>query len=83
MGIGKNAYHLVENELAVLMKLEHPLTLALQEIIDDPEWDKLYIVTEFIPGGTLEEKILKDKNFQEEDARRHFMEIIMAIEYSN
>jgi serine/threonine protein kinase len=89
MGLGKNAYSLVENELSVLLQLviynfyfqEHPLTLALHEIIDDPEWDKIYIVTEYLTGGTLEDKVKRGLKPREE--WKHFREIIIALEYSN
>lgn len=34
----KSAYNMVENELAILKKLDHPNCLKLYEIIDDPGW---------------------------------------------
>lgn len=49
MGRGKNAYHLVENELAILKQIDHPNCVNLLEIIDEEEnSDKVYLITEYI-----------------------------------
>jgi hypothetical protein len=60
-----------------LNQQEHPLTLALLEIIDDPDWDKLYIITEFIPGGTLEDKV--KRGMTKDDCHKHFRELVTAL----
>ena len=53
----KKVYEFVKEELAVLQKLEHPNVIWLQEIIDDPKKDKLYLVQEFHSKGSLSDNI--------------------------
>lgn len=53
IGGGKNAYESVIEELKVLQLLEHPNIIWLNEIIDDPKKDKLYVVTEWQTRGSL------------------------------
>jgi serine/threonine protein kinase len=63
MGIGKNAYQSVVAELKVLQLLEHPNIIWLNEIIDDPKKDTLYVVTDWYVRGSLGDLIdLKNKN---------------------
>ena len=56
MGRRKNAYHLVEKELAVLQQIEHPNCVRLFETIDDDRCDNIYLVMEFIKNGDLKQK---------------------------
>ena len=53
MGIGKSAYTNVEHEIAILTKLDHPNVVALYEVIDDPEWHKIYLVQDYIRCGSI------------------------------
>lgn len=43
----------VEYELGVLSKLSHSCIVSLEEVIDDPEHEKLYVIIEGLSGGTL------------------------------
>ena len=91
MGRGKNAYHLVENELSILKQIvgpssnpltaqDHPNCVNLLEVIDDAEIDKIYLVTEYISGGNLKEKVDKD-GLDEAQTRRFFRDIVAGLEY--
>lgn len=58
-GHSKNAYDCVKEELKVLKRLEHPNIIWLHEIIDDPNKENIYLVTEFHSRGSLGDKISK------------------------
>lgn len=58
-GKGRSAYDSVKEELKVLQKLEHPNIIYLHEIIDDPDKDELYLVTEYHSKGSLGEVVEK------------------------
>ena len=44
-------------ELDVLKSLVHTNIVKLHEIIDDPLKNKVYLVMDYLPGGTLAQKI--------------------------
>ena len=52
----KSAYTLLEQEIAILKKLDHPNTVKLIEVIDDPHEDKLYMIIEFMEKGSINSK---------------------------
>ena len=47
----------VQQEMAIMKKLDHPHIVKLYEIIDDPKEKKLYLITEFVKKGNLEKKV--------------------------
>lgn len=47
----------MKEELEVLKKLEHPNVIWLEEIIDDPKKDYIYIVQEYHSMGSLGDNI--------------------------
>ena len=47
------------NEMEVLKSLDHKNIVKLHEIIDDPMKKKVYLVMDYLPGGTLAEKLRK------------------------
>ena len=51
-----SAYTLLEQEIAILKKMDHQNIVKLQEVIDDPDNDKLYIVMELVKKGALGSK---------------------------
>lgn len=53
----KRAYECVLEELKVLKTLDHPNIIYLHEIIDDPNKDSIYLVTELLSNGSLGDKI--------------------------
>jgi calcium/calmodulin-dependent protein kinase kinase 2 len=53
----KNAFTSVQQEMAIMKKLDHPHIVKLYEIIDDPKEKKLYLITEFVKKGNLEKKV--------------------------
>eukprot|EP00347_Sterkiella_histriomuscorum_P024516 403330837 len=52
----------VEIEIAIMKKLNHPNVVSLIEVLDDPTHDKLYIIMEYLPNGSLMKKLSKTKN---------------------
>ena len=45
--------------MAVLKSLVHNNVVKLHEIIDDPKSECLYLVMDYLPGGTLAAKLSK------------------------
>jgi serine/threonine protein kinase len=61
--IGKSAYESVLEEVKVLKLLEHPNVIWLREIIDDPNKDKLYLVSDWYSRGSLGDLVaIKNQN---------------------
>ena len=51
---------MLETEMAVLKKIDHPNVLKCVEILDDASINKLYLITELAKNGTLKDKIDKE-----------------------
>lgn len=69
-----------------MKKLDHPHLVKLYEIIDDPQHNKLYLITEFISKGTLKQRVLNSKatwlsDSENDTMRRMFRQLIEALEY--
>ena len=61
------------NEMEVLKSMVHTNIVKLHEIIDDPLKNKLYLVMDYLPGGSLSEKLRDTTNkLPEEDVRSYF-----------
>ena len=56
------AFDMVEREIALMKKMQHPNVVMLHEVIDSVESDALYIVLEYMPLGEI-------LTFDSEDAR--------------
>ena len=65
--------------MAILKKLDHPNVLKLIEILNDPNLDKLYLITDFCSNGNLEEHI--QKGLSMDKVWKYFRELIAALEY--
>lgn len=81
VGKNKNAYKQVENEIAIMKKACHKNIVQLYETIDDPSCNKLYLVMEYIPGGTLMAKIKKEGKLPIEKCWSYFRDLIRGLEY--
>lgn len=51
------AYDQVKEELKVLKRMEHPNVIFLYEVIDDPNHENMYLVTDFHSSGSLRDKL--------------------------
>lgn len=49
----KNAYTLLEQEIAIMKKVDHPHIVKLHEVIEDSEFNKLYIIMDFMQRGSI------------------------------
>ena len=47
------------NEMQILKSMDHKNIVKLHEIIDDPLKNKIYLVMDYLPGGTLLDKLKK------------------------
>lgn len=52
-GKDRNAYDCVTEELRVMERLDHPNVIFLKEIIDDPMFPDIMLVTEYHCKGSL------------------------------
>ena len=52
-----SAYDQVKEELKVLKILDHPNVIFLHEVIDDPNHENLYLVTEFYSEGSIGDRL--------------------------
>ena len=70
---------LMNNELEVLAKTDHPHIVRTKEIIEDE--NNYYIVSELVTGGELYQKILEKRKFSEQDSAEYVKQIALALNY--
>ncbi|KAM8905248.1 calcium/calmodulin-dependent protein kinase kinase 1b [Spinachia spinachia] len=70
----------VYKEIAILKKLDHPNVVKLVEVLDDPDEDGLHMAFDLMKKGQVME-VPTDEPFTEEQARFHFRDIVLGIEY--
>lgn len=72
----------LQNETDILKGLDHPNIIKLYEIFDDKKY--YYIITEFLTGGELFEKITDEDfygDFTEKDAAMIMQQVFRGINY--
>lgn len=80
----KDPLHLIRREVAVMKKLDHPNLVSLFEAIDVPTSDSLYMVLEYLPGGTIMDIHVKGEPtepLEPEQAREYFRQLVLGLEY--
>lgn len=77
--IDKKELALLEREIDIMKKLQHPNIIQLMEVVDTP--DTLYLVIEFAGGGELFDAIVNKGHFEEADAAKIVKQILEAIKY--
>jgi len=43
----------LDKEIAIMKRLDHPNVIDMIEIIDDPNQEKIYMVTSYIENGAI------------------------------
>jgi serine/threonine protein kinase len=76
----KSAYNQLLTEIAILKKINHPNVVKLYEIIDDEKSDKLFLVMEYVNGGTLLTKI-KSGFLNPRSCWAYFRGLVLGLEY--
>ncbi|KAJ3107629.1 MAP/microtubule affinity-regulating kinase 3 [Phlyctochytrium planicorne] len=66
-------------EVRIMKLLNHPHIVRLYEVIDTPK--ELYLIMEYAAGGEIFDYLVAHGRMKEKDARRHFRQIISAVEY--
>ena len=69
----------LNNEISILLDIYHPNILKIIEIKETK--DKIFLVTEYYNGGTLEEYLEKNKPLSEEIVQFLMRQIIDAVKY--
>ena len=66
----------------ILKKLVHTNIVRLHEIIDDPSCEYVYLVMDFLPGGSLDLKLKQSESgLDEETVRTLFSQLVSAVHY--
>ena len=70
------------NEMEVLKSLDHRNIVKLHEIIDDPLKNKIYMIMDYLPGGTLADKLSRcESGLPEREVWQYFRDLISALHY--
>jgi len=77
--IDKKEMNLLEREIDIMQKLQHPNIIQLVEVIDTS--DTLYLVLEFASGGELFDAVVQKGSYSEAEAARIIRQILEAIAY--
>ncbi|KAJ6228278.1 snf1-activating kinase 1 [Anaeramoeba flamelloides] len=80
-GRRKTAFDNVKREIAIMKKLNHANIVKLYEVINDPKSDLIYLVMEFVPGGTLPSIKAYESEENTEKVRKYFRDMILGLEY--
>ena len=77
----KDASHLrrVQQEIKVMEKLNHPRLIRLFETLESPK--RIHLIMEFVSAGNLCSYVKRRKRLPEEDARKIFHQICVALDY--
>jgi len=81
LGLQRNEYENVLREIRILQRLKHSNIVQLYEVINDEEDDYIYLVMEYLSGGSILSKQQKTLCIDEETAKRYFVDISCGLEY--
>lgn len=81
LGLQRNEYENVLREIRILQKLKHPNIIQLYEVINDEEDDYIYLVMEYLSGGSILSKQQSSICLTEEVARCYFVDVACGLEY--
>eukprot|EP00760_Papus_ankaliazontas_P021795 PhM_4_TR18737/c7_g3_i1/m.65854 len=80
----------IQQEITVMQRLHHPNIVALHAVIDDPNSEKVYMVLEYVPGGTLTDLVAERKEsavataaatFDAATFRTRFLDVLHGLQY--
>ncbi|KAK2952154.1 putative CBL-interacting protein kinase 32 [Blattamonas nauphoetae] len=77
--IKKKMTEQLQREIGIMKKLSHPNILQLKEVLSSRS--KVFIILELAVGGELFQKIVSEKFFREDTARKYFQQLIGGLEY--
>ena len=77
LGRGITGLDCVNNEIEVLSNIHHPYIIDLHEVIHAENKNKIYLILEYAPKGSLKERI----PFPENQARVYFKQLIEGCIY--
>lgn len=69
----------IKREISIMKLVRHPHVVRLHEVLADRK--KIFIILEFITGGELFDKIVKNGKLSENDSRRYFQQLIDGVDY--
>lgn len=81
LGLQRNEYENVIREIRILEKLKHPNIVNLFEVINDEEDDYIYLVMEYLSGGSVLSKQQSTVSIDEATARNYFVDVAYGLEY--
>ncbi|GMP36337.1 hypothetical protein CsSME_00008495 [Camellia sinensis var. sinensis] len=79
MVIENNLIYQVQREIRTMKLLRHPNIVRIHEVIGTKT--KIYIVMEYVSGGRLSDKLSYINRLNEREARKHFQQLIDAVDY--
>ncbi|XP_057500155.1 CBL-interacting serine/threonine-protein kinase 21-like isoform X2 [Actinidia eriantha] len=79
MVIENNLMHQVQREISTMKLLHHPNIARIHEVIGTKT--KIYIVMEYVSGGVLSDKMSYVNRLSEIESRKHFQQLIDAVDY--
>jgi serine/threonine protein kinase len=77
----RNEYENVLREIRILQKLKHPNIVQLYEVINDEDDDYIYLVMEYLSGGSILSKQQTILCLDEKVALSYFVDISCGLEY--
>jgi serine/threonine protein kinase len=66
-------------EVRIMKLLNHPHIVRMYEVIDTPK--ELFLVLEYAPGGEIFDYLVAHGRMKEKEARKHFRQIVSAVDY--
>ncbi|XP_051141916.1 CBL-interacting serine/threonine-protein kinase 3-like isoform X2 [Andrographis paniculata] len=69
----------IKREIATMKLIKHPNVVRLYEVMASKT--KIFIAMEYVTGGELFDKIVKNGRMREDEARKYFQQLINAVDY--
>ncbi|KAI8144169.1 kinase-like domain-containing protein [Fennellomyces sp. T-0311] len=71
----------VRREIAIMKLIHHPNVMSLVDVIDDDNSPDLHLILEYVEGGELFEYLVSKGKLGENEARHHFQQMILGLDY--
>ncbi|CAE6179114.1 unnamed protein product [Arabidopsis arenosa] len=69
----------IKREISIMKLVRHPCVVRLYEVLASRT--KIYIILEYITGGELFDKIVRNGRLGESEARKYFQQLIDGVDY--